>query len=69
MAAARVLRVKEAFNKISWNKFLLVPLGLKETVLVDTNQSDVDPKYIRIKHGPGKKTVSIFSKKYFIKVS
>lgn len=64
----KVVRTKELVKHLVWNKHLPTPLEAGEVVLVHSDQTGVEPQYVRIKHGKGKKAVSVFRKYYFIKV-
>jgi hypothetical protein len=56
----KTLTVKEKLE--SGNKYLPVPLVPGEKVIV---VAEVDDKYVKIKHGPAYKTISVFNKHHF----
>ena len=59
----KLLIVKDMVTSLTWMKHLPNPLVPKQKVVVANNQEDVEPNYIRVKHGNG--AVSVFNKLYF----
>jgi hypothetical protein len=70
-AKHKVLVVKKEIDTMNWNKSLPVPLvGGAKVVVLDDHAGLMDPEnYIKVKHGPGLKTISSFSKNHFLTLS
>lgn len=63
---AKVLQVRKSTARSGWNNHLPVPLKEKERVMVHPNQDKVGERFVRVKHGKGFRTVSVFGKDDFL---